>query len=165
MKEISLTQNKVALVDDEDFEWLNQFKWYACWSGWVWYAIRKSPILDGKRITILMHREIMNAPNGVPVDHRNSNGLDNRRENVRLCTNQQNMHNRKKANRNNKLGIKGVCWHRNTKKFRSQINLNGKKIHLGLFNVLGDADSAYRKAEEKYFGEFARRSYMEVIDK
>ncbi|OGO79854.1 MAG: hypothetical protein A2203_08110 [Chromatiales bacterium RIFOXYA1_FULL_46_5] len=58
--------------------------------------------------------------------------------------------------KNNKLGVKGVSCHKKSRKFRSYIKLNGKKIFLGSYNVLGDADSAYRKAEEKYFGEFAR---------
>jgi len=62
-----------------------------------------------------------------------------------------------RANKNNKLGIKGVCWHKGARKFQSQIIYYGEKIYLGCFNVLGDADSAYRISEEKYFGEFARK--------
>lgn len=155
MKEIPLTQNKVALVDDEDFERLNQFKWYAWRHRKTWYS-RRTDCSNGKK-AILMHREIMNAPKGIQVDHRNGDGLFNCKENLRSATHAQNMHNRIYPHKNNKLGIKGVCWHKANKKFRAQIRVNGKKIHLGLFNVMGDADSAYRKAEEKYFGEFTRK--------
>lgn len=155
MKEIKLTQGKMTLVDDEDFEKLNQFKWYAQKRPNTWRVARNIWV-ENKRTAILMHREIMNAPEHSSVDHINGNPLDNCKENLRLCTHQQNMHNQKSAHKNNKLGIKGVRWYRNAKKFRARITINGKVIHLGYFNVMGDADSAYRKAEEKYFGEFAR---------
>ena len=105
--------------------------------------------------TILMHREILNTKRGISTDHINGNGLDNRKENLRVCTHQENTFNRH-AQKNNKLGIKGVCWHKRAKKFCANINVKGKVIYLGIFNVLADADSAYRIAEEKYFGEFAR---------
>ena len=103
-----------------------------------------------------MQREVMNAPKDTLVDHKNRNRLDNRKENLRLCTNQQNLQNRE-AQRNNKLRNKGVHWRKDIKKFHARIQVNGRKINLGYFNVLGDADSAYRNAEEKYFGEFARK--------
>ena len=104
-----------------------------------------------------MHREIMNTPTHLQIDHINGNTLDNRKENLRICTNQQNGFNKKNPLKNNKLGIKGVCWHKKIKKFMASIKINDKSIHLGYFNVLGDADSAYRIAELKYFGEFARQ--------
>mgnify|MGYP001561659861 CR=1 FL=1 len=154
MKEIPLTQGKVAIVDDSDFERLSQFKWHAQKSGNTFYADRYN--LYDKPRAIRMHREIMNAPKGTQVDHKNGNGLDNRKGNLRLATHQQNMFNQVKSRNDNKLGIKGVHWSKAKKKFVAQIKANGKKIHLGYFNVMGDADSAYRKAEEKYFGEFAR---------
>ncbi len=157
MKEIQLTQGKIAIVDDESYERLNQYKWYAWWSGWVWYAVRNIRI-NNKVEKIYMHREIMLAPKGIPVDHRNGNGLNNLKENLRLCNNQQNGFNRKNPYSTNKLGIKGVCWDKLRNKFIAQIMFNGKHIHLGRFTVLGDADQSYRKAEEKYFGEFARNS-------
>lgn len=156
MKEIPLTQNKIALVDDEDYERINQYKWYAQWSGWQWRSVRNQYIGKGKAAMIYMHREILNAPKGIPVDHRDGNGLDNRKENLRLCTTQQNARNLINAHKDNRYGIKGVSYNKFAKKFHAQIRVDNKRIHLGYFNVLGDADSAYRKAEEKYFGEFAR---------
>ena len=156
MKEITLTQGKVSLVDEEDFEKLNQFKWCAT-SGRIAYATRAVRINE-KHSIVYMHREILNSKKGVQVDHINGNGLDNRKENLRPCTHAQNMCNRTNAHKNNKLGIKGVSWDKNMKKFRAQLWIGNKRIHLGFYNVMGDADSAYRIAEEKYFGEFARAS-------
>ena len=156
MKEILLTQNKVTFVDDEDFERLNQFKWCAMKGRDTFYAVRHSPKVNGKSRMIVMHRDILNASNGIQVDHRSGDGLFNCKENLRLATHAQNQHNKKQPQKNNKLGIKGVIWHKRARKFRAQIKANNKIIHLGYFSVLGDADSAYRKAEEKYFGEFAR---------
>ena len=157
MKKIILTKDKVALVDDEDFERINQYKWQASQnltSERIWYAKRVSKAISGKQKTIKMHREILKDTEGLQVDHINGNGLDNRKVNLRLCTNQQNHFNRKLPNKNNKLGVKGVYIE--GVKFRARIKSNSKRINLGSFNVLGDADSAYRKAEEKYFGCYAR---------
>jgi len=77
VKEIKLTQDKVAQVDDADYEWLSAWKWYAKWDGWHWYAMRNSPYdANGKQHTILMHRQILGAQPGEQVDHRNRKGLD-----------------------------------------------------------------------------------------
>ena len=155
MKTIQLTKGKVALVDDEDFERLNQYKWYANGKNPFCYAVRMIKN-NGSRYMELMHREIMSAPKRLHIDHKSHDTLDNRKINLRLCTTRQNAQNRKIAKKGNKTGIKGVTYNKQYNKFRAQIIFNGKFIHLGSFNVLGDADSAYRKAEEKYFGEFAR---------
>lgn len=154
MKEIKLTQDRVVSVDDKDFDRLNQFRWCAHCDEQKWYAVR-TVWINGKSKTIHMHREIADAPDDIQVDHKNGDGLDNQKQNLRLATNQQNKFNRN-VQKNNKLGIKGVRWHKRGKKFCAQIGIGGKSLHLGSFSVLGDADSAYRIAEEKYFGEFAR---------
>lgn len=157
MKEIQLTQGQVALVDDEDFERLDQYKWHVLFNNSnKFYALRTSSMVNGKRFKILMHREIINAPKNIQVDHRNGNGLDNRKENLRLCTNQQNQFNRISPNKNNKLRTKGVSWHKGHKRFCARIKFNSKNIHLGYFTVLADANQAYREAEKRYFGEFTR---------
>lgn len=106
MKKIELTKNRVALVDDQDFEELNKYKWAYHHRG---YAIRmeKAPYKTGKRRFLLMHREILGDPHGMLVDHKNHNGLDNRRSNLRACTDAENMRNRL-LQKNNKSGFQGV---------------------------------------------------------
>ena len=159
MKKITLTKNKFAIVDDEDFAKLGQFKWYAHLSGGRnFYAARRDRLNKFK--FIYMHREIINinnSENRIFTDHIDGNGLNNCKENLRICTYQQNQLNKKHPRIDNKLKIKGVCWDKKRKKFRTEIMHNGIRIFLGRFSVLGDADDAYRKAEEKYFGEFARK--------
>lgn len=141
-KEIKLTKNKVALIDDEDFEFLNQFKWYFN----TGYAMRRN-----KKQTILMHRVINNTPDGMETDHINRKKLDNRRINLRSCTNQQNqMNSSKMINTTSKY--KGVCWHINNKKW--QVNIQNK--YLGYFKSELEAAKAYDKAAKELFGEFAR---------
>lgn len=95
MREIALTQGMVALVDDEDYEELNRHKWYAkkTSDAGSFYAARFQRI-NGRPTTIYMHREIMNCNNGMEVDHRDGNTLDNRKEKLRTCTKKQNLENR-----------------------------------------------------------------------
>lgn len=156
MKEIELTRGQVALVDDDDFEWLSQFKWYAQKSGEGFYAHR-GDYSSGKRRVVCMHRIILDAPISLQVDHANGDGLDNQKINLRLATSQQNGQNKRHPLRNNRLGIKGVYWNKKRKKYQAVIKYNGKQINLGRFSLLADADKAYRNAEAKYFGNFARQ--------
>jgi hypothetical protein len=93
MKRIKLTQGKYALVDDEDFESLNKYKWYFHQG----YAIRNTKMKFGKRTTIFMHRIITNCPKGKDVDHINMNGLNNQKYNMRVCKRSQNITNDKKT--------------------------------------------------------------------
>jgi hypothetical protein len=156
MKTISLTQGKVALVDDENFEWLSQFKWYArkhiLKNRTNWYAVRNITVASGKQKTVQMHR-IIAAVAGFPqIDHRDGNGLNNQRENLRPATCRQNQHNqRKRISCSSKF--KGVCWDRQNGKWRADIRLPGYRLHLGLFEE--DAAKAYDKAARQLFGEFS----------
>src|SRR5688500_12272183 len=93
-KEISLTRGQVAIVDNADFGWLSQWKWYATKHRNTYYADRNGYISHTKHDTIRMHRLILDAPTGIHVDHIDGNGLNNQRSNLRLCTNQQNLANR-----------------------------------------------------------------------
>lgn len=154
-KEIKLTQGKVVLVDDDDFEYLNQFKWRFFVKG---YARRNSPFLLGKRTVILMHREIMQTPADKQTDHINLDGLDNRRANLRICTPSENKQNME-AQSNNKSGFKGVDWVERDGKWRASIRVNGKRIYLGHFDDPVVAACAYDAAAVKYFGEFARGNF------
>ena len=94
MKELPLTQGKAALVDDADFEWLSQWKWTAMRAKDTWYAVRK-PYVGKVRLTVMMHRQIANTKDGMHTDHRDGNGLNNQRTNLRSATPTQNQHNRR----------------------------------------------------------------------
>jgi len=103
------------MVDDEDYEYINRWKWYIFKGTNTFYATRTLPRVNGKHLNINMHRVILQTPDGMYVDHINGNGLDNRGVNLRNCTRSQNQHNRGKS-RNNTSGYKGVSWHTHFKK-------------------------------------------------
>jgi len=155
MKKIPLTQGQFALVDDDDFELVSQYKWCASWSphGKCFYAITKIRKLDGKRTTLPMHRLIMNAKPGEDVDHIHHLTLDNRKSELRLCTRSQNMQNTHKY-ANNRSGHKGVYWKNDCQKWRAQIGINGKRVHLGIFADANDAIAARAAAVILYHKEF-----------
>ena len=146
MKQISLTQNRFVLVDDEDFDYLNQWKWGVNGANSVCGRI------NGK--FCVMSRIIMSCQKGLQVDHINMNTLDNRKENLRICTSSLNCVNRPPTTKG-LSGYRGVTKHIN-KWWRARIEIGGKKLHLGLFRNPKDAAHAYNQAAKKYFGEFAR---------
>lgn len=163
MKTIPLTQGKVALVDNEDYEWLMQWKWQAHNNEHrkSWYALRSVYLGGGRKnrinCLIWMHRLILGTPQGMETDHINGDGLDNRRCNLRVCTRSQNAANREK--KRDKVGYKGVHWHKQTNKWRPRIKVNYKSISLGLFEDQEDAARAYDRAAMQHFGEFARTNF------
>ena len=156
MKRIPLTQGKFAIVDDEDYEDLMQFKWCAFKSGNNWYAKRDIRNSDGKRRQERMHRHILGLKYGDKhlTDHISHNGLDNRRAKIRICTNSQNCRNRQ-PHKDSASQFKGVTWHKDRKKWQSRIYAIGKKISLGLFCDEIEAAKTYDIAAIKYFGDFA----------
>jgi hypothetical protein len=157
MKEIPLTKGKVALVDDENFEWLNQWKWCVSING---YAIRRK--LKSVKC-IHMHREIIKTPAGMDTDHINGNRLDNRLINLRICNTPENQHN-SKLRKSNTSGYKGVSWHQQNKKWLAQITNNYKNTYLGCFDTPEKAAHAYDKAAKELFGEFARLNFKEKFN-
>ena len=142
-QEIQLSQGKFAIVDDEDYEWLSQWKWCAYRRGCNIYAARMGKKLKGKQETIHMHIEIIGKKEGFVTDHINGNGLDNRRENLRHVTRRQNQ-----QNRHNETTSKypGVSWAKRDRMWTSNIFINGRLKHLGYFNNEADAYNAYCKA-------------------
>ena len=154
MKEIQLTKGKVALVDDDMYDYLNQFKWCANNMQGRFYACR-GYVLNKKKICIYMHRLITNNNNPkMHTDHINNNSLDNRIKNLRICTNSQNQMNTK-GKINNTSGFKGVFSNKANKKWRAMIKINYKLKHLGYYIDPKDAARAYNEAAVKYHGEFA----------
>jgi hypothetical protein len=153
MKEIKLTQSKVALVDNEDFDFVSQHKWCAHKHRNTYYA-GTYIIRDGCKKYIHMHRLLMEAKKGQIVDHVNENGLDNRRENLRFATNSQNLHNSSITRGTSKY--RGVYLRKGTNRWHSQIKVNNKQIHIGYFSNEIDAAKAHDQAALKYFGEFAK---------
>ena len=151
MKEIELSQGKVALLDDEDYEWLNQWKWYAVSCGWSFYAARSrrhnSP-------PTRMHRLILGAQSGQLVDHRDGDGLNNQRANLRFATHRQNSTHRIRGPRN-RSGYRGVSWDKSSNKWRASIRLDGRVVHLGMFTDPVEAAHAYDAAAIAHHGEFA----------
>jgi hypothetical protein len=162
MKEISLTRGKVALVDDEDFEWLNQWNW--CYrtpksgKNAMGYAIRMTQ-KDHVRTRIHMHRLIMNTPPELEVDHINGNRIDNQKSNLRNCTHQQNIFN--KTNLwNNTSGYRGVSLYY-SKYWVARITINVKISHIGTYKTAEEAAHAYDIKAVKCFGEFAGLNFPE----
>jgi len=156
MKEIKLNQGKFTQVDDEDYEYLNQWKWYIAINKSRLYVIRKSnknEICKGK--TILMHRIILNVPSGLETDHIDHNGLNNQKSNLRICTHSQNQMN---CTGRGKSKYLGVSFHLN-KYWIAHIKYKNKYIHLGLFNNEKDAATAYDEAAKKYHGKFANLNF------
>ncbi len=152
MKTIPLTQGYVALVDDEDFERVSAFKWCAMVNKRTVYAMRSVGIPGKPRTAMLMHRFILGCAED--VDHRNCNGLDNQRGNLRPATKPQNASNRRKVPGKSSR-FKGVSWYSGRRKWHVRITVNGKVIHLGYFTEEYDAAQAYNFAAEEHFGEYA----------
>lgn len=152
-KEISLTRGKVAIVDDEDYERLSQYKWRCNSHG---YAVRSEWRGAGLLPRfIAMHREVLGADGNVRADHIDGNRLNNQKFNLRECTESQNQMNRGKHVRTSSQ-YKGVSFFKETSRWRAYIQLEGKGKHLGFFDNEVEAAKAYNVAAKQFYGEFAR---------
>lgn len=154
-QEITLTTGMVTIVDDEDYPYLSQFKWFKHRENRHVY-VEKSIIVDGIWKSLKMHREIMNAPPGVMVDHIDGNSLNNTRANLRLCTLTENSWNQGLSTRNTS-SFKGVSQMKGRRKcWCTSITVNGKRVWLGAFYSKEDAARAYNRAAIELYGPFAR---------
>ena len=152
MKEIPLTKGKVALVDDADYDALMVRSW--CYDkGYAWAKI------DGRKQS--MHRWLLGGPEGLEIDHINSNGCDNRRQNLRTATRAQNNHNRHRFPKNKRTSrFKGVCFHnKKDPPWRAQMTIDNKTVHIGYYDTEEKAARAYDAAAKKQFGEFAKPNF------
>lgn len=150
MRRISLTRGKFALVDNQDYEFLTQWKWCASKGAKTFYA-RRGIKRNGKRTTISMHRvlsTLISFKLANCIDHVNRNGLDNRRKNLRPVTKKRDLENRGKF-RNNTSGYTGISWNRQWSKWKAYIGHHGKVVYLGYFDRLQDAVKARKNAEQK----------------
>ena len=158
MKLIKLTRGQFAQVDDEDFEWLNQFKWYALKSGNTFYA-RRGIKINGRWTCTSMHKMIMgDSKLKLDIDHGDGNGCNNQRDNLKFCTHMENMMNRRIQNNCSSV-YKGVSWSKRANKWHGYIRVNKQRRHLGYFIVEEDAARAYDAAAIKYFGGFKRLNF------
>lgn len=168
-KEIQLTKGKITIVDADMYDRLMRQKWYAQGPDkqGTWYAVcNYGPPRYGKGgiagIFLSMHRVIMGTPEGMETDHRNHDGLDNRRCNLRICTKSQNQMN-KRPSKGCASAFKGVTWYQG--KWSANIRVKGKMKYLGRYASELKAAQAYNEAATEYFGEFAclNRFYTDAI--
>lgn len=156
MREIPLSQGRVALVDDADFEWLSQWKWhvYSPPGRTGVHALAHTTVRKNIYRKIKMHRLILGAKEGDFVDHIDGNGLNNQKSNLRFCTKSENGMNRG-APTTNSSGFKGVSWAKSKNKWEAYISLKGIRKHLGRFTTKEEAALAYNEAALIHHGSFA----------
>lgn len=149
MKQIILTQGKFALVDDDDFERLSQFKWWAHKQPNTFYAGRMITLENGKRISFMMHHAVFGkAPLGMEVDHIDGNGLNNQKSNLRFVTRRQNMQNAVNHRVKRTSRYPGVSFDVRRRKWKAYIKINGVHKDIGRFDSENEAFMAYRHEVE-----------------
>jgi hypothetical protein len=162
MKEIKLTRDQFALVDDEDYDFLMQWKWHADFKGKTCYARRTIRVGGGKVKRIYMHRSIINPPDNMEIDHIDNNGLNNQKNNLRICTHQENTFNTSGFKRKSKYkGVSRKIDHNRNKPWRACLKINGKQVQIGTFKEEKQAAIAYNEAVLKYRGRFG---VLNIID-
>lgn len=157
MAEIQLTRGHVAIVDDNDFDWLNQWKWFTRESHGIWYAERRTLASEGRgRRNVAMHAFLMRPDPGLEVDHRDGDGLNNRRSNLRVCVRAHNLLNRRLRS-DNSTGFKGVALRGG--RYFARVQAFGQEHSLGYYRTAEEAARAYDRGARVHHGEFARLNF------
>ena len=154
MKEIKLTKGYVTLVDDDDYDYLSQWSWWAHKKDDGTFYAERRYYIGKQQVCVLMHRIIMKTPKGLVVDHIDHNGLNNQKSNLRNCTHKQNMCNRTSFGKSEYLGVYFYknLWH-------AQLRHNGKIIKLGSSKIEEEAARKYDIGAKIYHGEFANLNF------
>lgn len=173
MKLIKLTQGQFAQVDDEDYDYLNQFKWCTQKNRNTYYAVRAIH-MNGKKCKVIMHRVILELKDSkILVDHIDRNGLNNQRNNLRSCNNSQNQMNKRSKGISKYLGVSLQNYKSTSKntpeliynKWHAAISPNKKRISLGLYPFTPEGEilaaKAYDQAAKEHYGEFANLNFKE----
>lgn len=137
----------VTLIDDEDEAWVTQWKWHGHPTNRTVYVQRSYP-----KPTLLLHRALLDAPRHLQVDHRDTNGLNNQRSNLRLATSGQNAANRRF--KPGASGVRGVIFHQRSQRWRATILGGAQKRTVGAFRTFDEAVAARLAAEVEYYGDF-----------
>lgn len=158
MREIKLSQNKFAIVDDEDYGELSKYKWYFTKDG---RAVRSVKSNHNTWTPMYMHIQIVGKIEGLVIDHINGNPLDNRRNNLRHVTKTQNAQN-SKSHKNTSSKYKGVSWNKEKKRWLSTICISKKRYILGYYKSELDAAYVYNVWAESFFGEYVKINVLEI---
>lgn len=152
---LRLSQQKEALIDADALRLVGHLRWYAIVARHSFYAMAKERRKDGSYRLVSMHRLLMGEPHGLFVDHKDGNGLNNTRGNLRVATPQQNSQNKRRPS-TNQSGLKGVSWHASSGKWRACIRHDKRLVSLGLHDSKEAAHAAYVEAAANLYGDFAR---------
>lgn len=161
---VELTQGKFSKIDVQDGPEIGNHNWYTrkVRFSHLFYALR-SVHKDGGVTAVFLHNEIMPPETGKEIDHRNGNGLDNRRSNLRACSHMENLQNsRKSTNKKFSSLYKGVDWHKRAKRWRARITVDRKRIDLGTYTHESQAAIAYDRAAIEHFGNFAYLNFQDI---
>ena len=162
MKLLPLTKDKFALVDDDDYYWLSQWNWFAVEIKNIWYARRskkKGVLRSNEKYEIYLHRIVMKCSNiNFVIDHLDKNGLNNQKENLRICTKSEN-NKHTSSHKNSSSQYLGVSYDKNRNKWSANLMNNGKRILFKRYNTEIEAAKAYDITAKTQFGVYANLNF------